>query len=460
MGIQSFIHDKAFELDTLQIYSSSGKIVDVYSSMLELNIFEDIYTPSMSGELVINDSNDLPSALPMLGFEFLRIVFTKPGNNPIEKVFRIYKIDGVETNFSNQANQNYIVKFCSEESILSLGSVISKSYKGKSVKDIVSDILTGYLKVNKTKLSQELLQSTAGTYDIIVPFMKPFEAINWVVSRSNPPCIFYENKKGYNLKRISSLFTQNPVAFYSYAPQNADLVGPDGLYKNRNDGEEIKVDIFNMIGFKFYSLFDVMDGLRRGMFASSLGTIDVVRQKSENYLFEYNDYFNKTKHIDSNRKSYGAFENNFEDRTKRTISQMYPAVRKLYPTNKDHNTDLNIAQFQPNIKQNLVEEWMLQRMSQMQQLEYFRVKFLAPGNATINAGDVIDFAMPRIISKDGTITNYEHPYHSGRYLITSIRHKINLTSYEMIMEGVKDCVSSRYPDALSSDANIDKAKSI
>ena len=441
MSSETLFHDKTYELKALEVISPTGIGTDVFALMVELNLFEDIYAPTMSGELMLVDTNDLISALAMQGNETLRIIFSKAGEKPIVKSYRIYKIDGIDINYSNQAEMTYIMKFCSEEALISAGAIVSKSYKGKSVKDIVNDILRSFLGVVRDNM---LIDDTPGTYDLIVPYISPFEAINWVIGRSAPPAIFFENKRGYVLSSIQKLITSPSVANYSYAPQNAPLTGENGVL-NIPSTEEVNINMFNMISFQFYSVFDTLDGLQNGLFASSLETLDILRQKEANYVYNYNENFEKLKHVDSKG---GSFDNDSEDRTKKTLSEKSSAVRRYYPTNLEHNTDTVISQFQPGIKPSLVENWMLQRISQIEQLNYFRVKFVAPGNIGINVGNVIDFAMPRIKSKTDN-DSFKHPYYSGRYFITAIRHKFTLNAYEMVMEGVKDCTVHDHPPVVT-----------
>lgn len=456
MSIDNFFHDKVFELKNVQIISSSGNNVDIYPSMVELNIYEDVFSTTMHGEIAVNDTNDLITSMPLLGFEYLKVVFTKPGSNPIEKIFRIFKVDALEMNLSNQANQSYVIKFCSEEEIVSSGSIVSKSYKGKNVKQIVEDVIKSYLGASH-KINAESMHNTPGLYDLIIPNLKPFEAINWVVTRTTPPFLFYENMKGFNLKNVQKLFEQAPVVKYTYAPKNAILVGPEGINKEIPETQDIKIDMYDVINFEFYSAFDIIDALNNGMFSSSLQTIDVVRRKNRTYTNEYQDNFDNSKHVDSNGK-FGSFQNNMKDRTKKTINEKYAALRRLVPTNMEHDTDQIIKAKQPNIKPNRVEDWMLQRISQLEQLNYFRLKLIAPGNPAIKAGDVIEFSMPRITPKDDSKESKEHPYYTGNYLVTAIRHKINPMAYEIVMEGVKDCVNAKYDSALENDPLVENAK--
>ena len=129
----------------------------------------------------------------------------------------------------------------------------------------------------------------------------------------------------------------------------------------------------------------------------------------------------------------------------------------MYPTNAKHNTKTAISRRQPGINPNLVESWMLQRASQLNQLNYFKLKLSVPGDTLITIGDIIEFRLPLINSKIKGEKN-ENPYYSGRYLITAIRHQMNTSKYEMVLEATRDCLSERYKDALNSNSDMKEIK--
>ena len=140
--MSDFFHDETYNLESLELHSASGVGLSLHAVMFELNLFEDMYSPTMSDELIINDSNDLLSGMPMNGSEFIKVTFSKPGmSSSLTKIFRVYKVDNISPNYSNQANMTYVIKFCSEEMLLSVGTRISKSYRGMTISSMIQDIM-------------------------------------------------------------------------------------------------------------------------------------------------------------------------------------------------------------------------------------------------------------------------------------------------------------------------------
>lgn len=449
MSDYPYTSEKGYALRELYIVSSNGNITSIFNLMLEISLFEDIYNASMSGYVLINDSLDLFATIPLTGFEFLKISLEKPGSESdviMEKVFRIYKMTGGAINESTTSNQTYMIHFCSEENIISESRRISKSYRGKTTSEIIKDILTNQLNVSKNKLIASNIENTSGIHDIIIPYMNPLQATSWVSSRAistnsksrGALFMFYENTQGYNFKSIETLFQKPTKAKYVFQPKNVEP-----------SREETTVDdMRRAIKYEFMKVFDVIDAINSGMFSGVLKSVDLTKLQVNDFVLDYKDMFSKTTHIESQNGSFD-FQNEYEDRLKNKIYQNYFSFMRMYPSNRGHDTDPVISKKQPSIKQNKVEQWMLQRTSQLNQLNYFKLKLVIPGDTYITVGDVIEFTVPLVAGKSREDAN-KNSFHSGRFLITAVRHKINRDNYEMIVEATRDCVSQPYPESKNS----------
>jgi hypothetical protein len=361
-----------------------------------------------------------------------------------------------DSNPSTTSNQSYVLHFCSEENLVSSSRRISKAYRGKTVSNIIKDILVNHLSVSPSKVRAENIEETSGVHDIVIPFLNPLAAIAWLTSRtvsatsksSGANFMFYENTEGFNFKSLETLFQKPTKAKYTYSSKNRE--------PSKNDTS--LTEIREVIKYEFMNVFDTMSGINSGMFSSTLKTIDLLKLQASDYTMNYKDFFENTSHIEKGKKAFG-FQNEYQDRFKNTTQENYYSVMRMYPTNKGHDTDSIISAKQPSIKQNFVEKWMLQRITQINQLNFVKVKLVIPGDTFITVGDIIEFQMPLVSTKDPGSTNY-NPYHSGRYLITAIRHKINRDNYEMIVEGTRDSISAPYSSAKNDEPIISGIKKI
>ena len=453
MADSTYTSEKGYKLESLTIFSPNGTTIDVSPQLIELSIFEDIYNSTLSGMFVLRDGNDFFAKIPLTGFEFVSISFSKPGspeNISLTKIFRIYKMTGPEVKPSNASVQSYALHFCSEENMVSVSRRMSKSYSAKLISDMILDILQNQLLVSQVKLSRDNIESTKGRHSIIVPNMNPLTAITWLTSRAMTvtdsgigACyMFYENSDGYNLKSLENIFKTPTKRQYVFGSKNVET---------GDDSSSTQRQIQTVIQYEFASNFDVLTAITSGMYSSVLKGVDLTRNRVDDTTLNYLDFFYKTRHIEneirsSGKKSFSGFpfHVDYKDRLNNRIENNYFASLKMYPTNKNHNIYSQISSKQPGITPNLVETWMLQRTSQINQLNYLKLKLLVPGDAALTVGDIIEFEIP-LTQRQTSEQKNQNPYHSGRYLITAIRHIINNSKYEMILEATRDCLSTSYP---------------
>ena len=62
----------------LKLISSNDLIVDLSEFLVELNLYEDIFSSHIYGDILISDSRNLIDTLPIIGEEFLNIEFFTP----------------------------------------------------------------------------------------------------------------------------------------------------------------------------------------------------------------------------------------------------------------------------------------------------------------------------------------------------------------------------------------------
>ena len=74
-------HPGDYNLDGVLIVGSSGARIAVTDQVRELNIFQSIDTPYMSGNLILADSQGVGELLPFLGQERMLFSLKTPGHN-------------------------------------------------------------------------------------------------------------------------------------------------------------------------------------------------------------------------------------------------------------------------------------------------------------------------------------------------------------------------------------------
>ena len=164
-GTQNLRYATEYQIDAIKLLTSmTNGTIDLIPQLVELNLFEDIYSSTISGNLVLNDSLGLLSNFRINGTEFVQITLRKgtQDDNPIQRTFRIFKVSNRSINVSN-GFEVYTLNFCSEEFLFSEQYRISKGYVNTSISDIVADILINYVKVGTSGKKNVYIQDRKST---------------------------------------------------------------------------------------------------------------------------------------------------------------------------------------------------------------------------------------------------------------------------------------------------------
>ena len=66
------------EIVELKLIGSTGTIVDLKDFLVELNIYEDIFSSTLYGDIVLSDSRNIIEFLPIIGEEYINVHFQTP----------------------------------------------------------------------------------------------------------------------------------------------------------------------------------------------------------------------------------------------------------------------------------------------------------------------------------------------------------------------------------------------
>lgn len=409
---------KDYDIKRLELITSGGQTLDIRNIFFEMQIFQDIYSSVMSGNIFINDGNDVFRNFYLCGNEYLNISIDKPGlNAPFERLFRIYKV--TDRRPSSDSGQVYLLHFCSDELISSTTLLVSKSYKTTKIKNIVSDILINELGVSGDRIAR--LEETSGTFDLIIPGYRPFEAIQWATSRGYDQkkfCyFFFENRDGFNLSSLQTLIKQKPYKELKYELKNVNR--DPALNKD-------SIDTFRIIND-----FDMITSITNGSFSSRLLSIDIFSQKFENH-----DYNLIQAEAQGNLLNPFKPVNSFNNSKNQNLFNSPYSLFRTYLSINDTASE----------RSNDVKHWMLPRAMHMSMLNHFRIQIVLPGDILLKAGDVIDYKFPAFESADSSGKKMDE-FRSCRYLVASVNHKFNADTYESVVELVADSFAEPIPTA-------------
>ena len=444
-------------LEKCEIESITGDRFNIIDILSEINIYEDLFSNGVTGDVFIVDSVNLINMAPIIGQEIIRIKFKTPVIDPDpirELTFHIYKIS--KRMKKNDRTQGYVLHFASPATIrnqlVKVGRTISGQISNEPVLKIIQEDLDADV---------GLIGTTKGAFQFVIPFWSPYKTLNWLARRAitgdttkggDANFVFYEtindsdsdslNGMLHNFISIGQLMSLSPQFIgaekYSFGPLNRTLDAT---------GKELYPDLHAMYytinEYEILESMDNMEAINRGMYASRLVSYDMVTKKITNTSFNYfEDFTEKTRNIPGKDGS---------EQNPLTVDRPNPAGL-IYHDFDDANIQRSSehgASHTQFPKPYGDKDWLLQRQSSLQQLKMNRLLCVVPGNSRLRAGNVFDMILPSQTPQSGM--GQEDEQLSGRYLVMALRHKIQKASYFTTMELMKDAFYTPIPEATKNN---------
>ena len=203
-----------FELQEAEIVSASGTTVDLTKSILSLTLFEDINRFTMSGLVVVQDSVNLASMLPLVGQEqfVLKLATASVTGGEFiidfsKNAFSVNKVSGrLDIGSGVQA---YNVSFVSRELMVDQRTKVVKSLVG-TPSDLVTKIYQNDLGTKK----KIFVEPSSGIRKIVSPNQRPFELIKELMGDASSKDFFdpyyfnFETPRGFNFRSLASMYAQ------------------------------------------------------------------------------------------------------------------------------------------------------------------------------------------------------------------------------------------------------------
>jgi len=419
-----------FSVSELVVVTKAGSI-DISKIYEEINIFDSLFLPVINGNIVIRDSIGLSGKLLFDGSESLLIDIKKSKESDIanfHKAFRIYK----QTDRQNEGlnSEVYVLHFVSDELMYSDQQRINQSYE-LTYAEIVEKILLNYLKVPKNNLTG-IYDVTSGIKKIVIPNLRPLEAIDWCVKRSvdvnqSPNFVFYQNNVGYNFASLSKLLTMPAILDIKFQP------------KNTQGGNPLS-EISSARSLEVISQANEIEKTRSGVNASKFIGFDPLTRTIAIKNISYGDHYATMKHGNENpnfsqiQNRDGVNNTETYDANKTlaffgTARQFSEYIKKKDPTSisKEENT----------------ESWLSQRKSIIKNLMTKRVKLVMPGNFQLTSGFNVNIEAPNFGQKIKGEDNND-PSLTGKYIIVATRQIIGYEKHETIIEVATDSSANEF----------------
>ena len=451
-----------FNLEEALLISPTGNVTDLITDVVivEMNIFEDMFKSSITGSIIVTDTNDIVSKIPIVGQEYLTLKIRTP-TLTLEKDI----IDFTENPFAvhkislrrelTTGGQTYELKFISQEAIKNSQRKISKSYSGNkaNIGDIVFDLLSE--DKNGVQSSKEIfIEPTTGKRKYVIQNMNPFSAIttlsNEAVSKSqdgnnpSPHYLFFENKNGIHFRSLQSLYEQDAKDLFHVGDMGFDEEEIDG---DPESGKLIQ-NFRRILAYEIRTRKDLFLNSASGMLGGRLITHDIYKKNYDVREYNYldDDDFGQHKRLSDEGDAFRVYN---VDRFESTdFSKAKTHLIPISKTTKNFDAHYTTSdELDGNSDSNRLQETYLQRQSRLMEIgNGISIQMSVNGRTSLTVGDIIFITIPSIRGSDT-----ENELYTGKYLIVKLRHTFSkpLRQHEITMEVVRDNSPSDYP----SDGN-------
>ncbi len=304
-----------FTVDDCRLTLSSGVELDISGVLLEVQLYEDIDTPSVTGTVSFVNTDGLSNRGPIIGQEYLKLkirtpTFTKE-ENIIDFTENVLHVTNVTVSQVGNKGELILMNVITSEAVRNQGAVVSRSVEG-TYDQFVRALLENDLKCTK-KLDIErtegvrkyVLPNNTNPFDLIKIFRR--KAVS--AATNSPTYVFFENFRGYHFKTLEKMYGQEPVMTYLESSFGADFGDKD----QENPKKRLERELSTIQAASIINRKDTLVNMSLGALSSELTTFDVVTKQFNGgngpetpFVYNYFDDRKNEKHInDFDKESTG-----------------------------------------------------------------------------------------------------------------------------------------------------------
>lgn len=403
-------------IKTIAITSANGRLLSVYPQLMALNIYSDIFTKWMTGEVVLKDCQAIQSLFPLVGNEVISISFITPSVDiGISKDFFIYKMS---EKHKLGREDVYCLYFISFEGIASRNCRISKTFRGDPV-SMLNEIL-GSSWMNTQKPLYGHLPKNRFTY--CSNFWNGSKNIEYICEHSisendSPTYLFYETNLGFHFNSLDAMMSEENQVVFNFEISD---------YENQMKGEQTaqestERDYMQVQEVRYDNGFDFVDRVESGFYGGRVLTFDATTGV----------YSEKQVEIESN-KTLNTNSATMEEFNPASNTALFVLKPKAF-NNIDDSGDNS------NSTYDVLRKGLLSRLKTQ------RITIKVFGRSDYMVGQKVSLK----VGKSGQVQDNDiwDKYLSGNFLITAVKHSITSENFYSFLELSKDS----YQDTVESN---------
>ena len=436
-----FLYPGQFELDGVLVIGSSGARKEISALITEINIYQSLDSPYMSGHLMINDSDDISSTLPFIGNERLLFKVNTPGRFPIDfNHYHAVAYNVKKRTHSSDRSQVVLLDFTSLDNFRNTYKKVSKAFKGE-ISSMVETILRNPKHLGSSKPIN--IETTLGIRKFVIPNVPPYVAINILkeeaisAEEKSAHYVFYENQLGYHFRSLDSLLgkrkEQAVAAKETYIYQH-----PSSATAGESARQNPAGALETILDWEIHDNTNSFLNMKNGMYSSTLLTHDIFNKNLQKY--EYN-YSRTHASRNTSYQNGGPVVPDIKLNDDAPLSEQHNSRTFLHSTGKSLFEEGGVIH-------NNSDNWLQESVARyVERVSHFTLKIETYGNTDLMVGDMINVIIPSnkplYESGSGSIDHFL----SGRYMITNINHLIvpSKKSHRMFMYVMKDSMYNPLP---------------
>jgi len=404
------------DIELVQITSTNGFYQNVANQVIGIQIFEDIFSPFITGTLIIKDSLDLLNVFPFSGEEYLTLRISTPSlkEGSIEGNFYIFKMSNRE--IVGDRAVVYELHFMTQEAVVDLNKRVSRSFSGKP-SEIATKLLTDK-EVGLQTTRNINIEDSKNEIKFISNFWSPVRCLNYLCDHAlnknqSPTYVFFENRAGFNFVSLEELYINEfIVEEFTYDNYVRDKKS------NGDDAKNLVQDYKRIRRLAVPTVYDYVDRVRGGMLVSKQYSFDIISKNVAITNYDMLEDFEKTSH-----------------------TNLYPYVTKDIPfrynakiINHQRHFD-NFTGFGDSSNAKFLQK----RIALMKATDAGKLEITVPGRTQYTVGQKVLIQVDKMEPDSGDKTDDTvDRMLSGAYIIGAINHFIDREKHECVMEVFKD----------------------
>ena len=406
-----------YVLSAFFITIKNGQRISLEDSFNSLEIYEDIFSPSITGKVSIYDYTGGIEKFMFSGGESIVLRVVKPGDSNEILISRddliVYEVSKVR--FDNENASTYDLLFTTKSAIASQKKRLFKSFgTDRGLKSIFSKIYSDVNEVSNLNINtidpEIKIQNS-----FVSPGYTPFEALSQLARRActlGDYFVFYEKLNGRNSTDFKHVFISlgSLKDFWNNTDKLQRLVyRPTQDYLNRQNLPFIQIK-----SFLIENNFQHLERMQSGFYNSNIRQLDPYSRKYTDSKISYKDMaldtdFYTNRILETNNE-FLKYDNSYPE---------HPGERLIVKPKNDIVSD----------KAN----WMKYDTYGGLLNSGLRVLADIPGaDNRISVGYAVELALPSKVAKAQNLEGSyvpEDEFYSGKYLVTAVRHMFTKQTY-------------------------------